>query len=366
MASSWIRHPSLWLSVFLVLSLLGNLALILPTYIVVVDPAPEEPLSVPHQKIQYSHPLVDDTYLEMLSLNTSENAIVTILRSDALAVPIATLGHSLDKVNSTVRRIALYVPGRVSPRALCIAALTGFEPKAISPTITPAPAVALDADAHPTQQHFRQAAGLEPKFWDFEELGLKAVVYLDASTLARRNFDELFTLPFAFAAVPDARINNSRSDMDLDGRLLFFRPSAVAFQTLLARANITVYARDQEQAITHAFYGPDALRLPQAYSGDLELKRRSRSLWEGLQAELRLIHYSLVQPFWRGTHDDVGLEGTHEIVRLRASDWDGAFREEVLEWGGAWRETEETHRLEIMKCSWKHGMKPPNVFLTSD
>lgn len=306
---------------------------------------------------------MDDTHLKTLPLNASENAIVTILRSDALAIPIATLGYSLDKVNSTVRRIALYVPGQVSPRALCVAALTGFEPHAIPPTTIPTPAVAADEDAYPAQQHFRQLAE-KSKFWDFDKLGLKAVVYLDASTLARRNFDELFTLPFAFAAAPDARTNNSRSDMDLDGRLLFFRPTTVAFQTLMARANVTVYARDQEQGIMHAFYGPDALRLPQAYSGDLEMKRRSRSMWEGLQGELRLIHYSVVQPFWRDNHDEVGLEDTHEIVRLRASDWDGAFREEILEWGEAWRETEETHRLEIMRCSWKHGMKPPNVIFT--
>ena len=312
---------------------------------------------------QYSHPLVDDTYLNTLSLNTSENAIVTILRSDALAIPIATLGYSLDKVNSTVRRIALYIPGQVSPRALCVAALTGFEPHAISPTITPAPAAVTDGDTHPMQQHFEQLTNT-PSFWDFGKLGLKAVVYLDANTLARRNFDELFTLPFAFAAVP--RNNHSHSDMDLDGRLLFFRPATVAFQSLMARANISTSANDQEQAITHAFYGPDALRLPQAYSGDLEMKLLSRSSWEGLQGELRLIHYSLVQPSWRGTHAEVGLEDTREIVRLRASDWGGTFREEILEWGEAWKETEESHRLEIMKCSWKHGMRPPNVILTSN
>ncbi|KAI0677291.1 nucleotide-diphospho-sugar transferase [Trametes maxima] len=269
--------------------------------------------------------------------------------NDAFAVPIATLGHSLNKVNSVARRIIFYLPSRVSPRALCIATMAGWEAYPVDRVDPPA-----DGGVH---SHFIDQF-TKLKLWNFEDLGIKALVYLDADTLVRRNFDELFALPFNFAAVPDVYIDDPGFTIGFNAGVMFVRPNGGAFRDLVSHINTANYSHwEAEQAYLNVFYGADTVRLPYVYNGNIAIKRRNPRLWEGLQDELRLIHFSLVKPFWRNVYDEIGLDYVHDTVKLRATDWDSAFREEILEWGQSWTEVERKYGHEIMKCGWKHGIE---------
>ena len=118
--------------------------------------------------------------------------------NDAFAIPTATLGESLNRVNTAARRILFYIPGRVSDRALCVATATGFEPVAVERINPPSDdSVSL---------HYNDTF-TKLSLWKFGEYGIKGVVYLDADMLVRRNFDELFRLPYNFAAVPDVYLD---------------------------------------------------------------------------------------------------------------------------------------------------------------
>ncbi len=276
----------------------------------------------------------------------SENAIVTSMYNDAFAVPIVTLGHSLNRVKSKARRIVFYLPGRVSERALCIATASGFEPYAVERIAAPGDGV----HGHFADQFTKLS------IWKFHELGVKAVVYLDADILVRRNFDELFALPFNFAAVPDIYVGEPGFTIGFNAGVLFVRTSATVFHDLVSQINTAHYRHwEAEQAYLNVFYGPDVARLPYIYGGNQAIKKRNPELWEALQPELRLIHYSLVKPFWRGVYNETGVEDMHENVLRRAEDWGGLWRDEIMEWGDAWRETEETYGLALSRCAWKHG-----------
>ncbi|RPD66911.1 nucleotide-diphospho-sugar transferase [Lentinus tigrinus ALCF2SS1-6] len=294
----------------------------------------------------HSHPVVNEEYMKTVRITSSENAIVTSMYNDAFAVPIVTLGHSLNRVNSKARRIVFYLPDRVSERALCIATASGFEPYAVE---------RIGAPVDGVHGHFADQF-TKLSIWKFHELGVKAVVYLDADILVRRNFDELFALPFNFAAVPDIYVGDPGFTIGFNAGVLFVRTSATVFKDLVSQINTAQYRHfEAEQAFLNVFYGPDAVRLPYIYGGNQAIKKRNPQLWEGLQPELRLIHYSLVKPFWRGVYNETGLEDMHENVLRKAEEWGGLWRDEILEWGEAWKETEEIYGLALSRCAWKHG-----------
>ncbi len=304
---------------------------------------------ISHIALCYRHdfPVVNEEFFRSVPLVRSENAIVTSMYNDAFAAPIATLGHSLNRVESNTRRILFYIPGQVSERALCIATVSGWEPHPVARVDPPA-----DGGVH---QHFIDQF-TKLSIWKFDELGIKAVVYLDADTLVRRNFDELFAMPFNFAAVPDVYIDDPGFSIGFNAGVLFVRTSTSAFHKLVSSINTARYAHwEAEQALLNVFYGADVVRLPYIYNGNMAIKRRNPEMWEGLQSELRLIHYSLVKPFWREVYNETGLEDMHRNVLMRAEEWDGTWRDEILEWGEAWKDTEDTHRYAITRCGWKHG-----------
>ncbi|KAI0649430.1 nucleotide-diphospho-sugar transferase [Trametes meyenii] len=347
-----LRQPATWLQLLFCLSLTWNVVLSRKKAKVITI---KEEIRTPLDNYQHlhHHSLINEAYLQSLPQHPSENAIVTSMYNDAFAVPIATLGHSLNKANSTARRIVFYLPGSVSQRALCIASMSGFEPYAVDRVEPPS-----DGGVH---SHFIDQF-TKLRIWTFADLGLKAVVYLDADTLVRRNFDELFALPFNFAAVPDVYVGDPGFTIGFNAGVLFVRPDSAKFRDLVAHINTAGYSHwEAEQAFLNVFYGADTVRLPYAYNGNIAIKKRNPRLWQGLQDELRLVHFSLVKPFWREVYDEIGIDYMHDNVKLRAGDWDGVFREEILEWGQVWGETERKYAHEIMKCGWKHGVEKPRT-----
>ena len=290
-----------------------------------------------------THPIVDTKALAALSTpaNPTDNAIVTGLYTDAFATAVATLGHTLNVANSSAARLLYYIDGKISPRALCIASVSGWEPVPIKRIAPPKGGV---------HRHFLDQYS-KLRLWTLDKRGYKAVAYVDSDTLVRRNFDELFRLPYTFAAVPDVYVDAQGYVSAFNAGVLFLRPDSALFTDMVAKIASARYPAEQaEQAFLNHYFGAEALRLPYAYNGNLAIKKRTPKLWAGLQDELRIVHFTMAKPFLQGDYDEVPmdqLEKNAEKVARRKS----AYKEEIGEWVEAWRETRRTYTAKLAKCN---------------
>ncbi|OSX61765.1 glycosyltransferase family 8 protein [Postia placenta MAD-698-R-SB12] len=295
-------------------------------------------------------PVVNDDFLRTRSppLNSSENAIVTSLYTDSYATAIATLGHSLNRANSTASRILFYLPEKISPRALCIATATGFIPRAI--TRIPPPHGGKGVYDHFMDQYSKL------NIWTLADEGYKGVVYLDADTLVLRNFDELFALPYNFAAVPDVYVDGMGFSLGFNAGVLFLRPSTEVFTDMLAKIDTASYnMHEAEQSFLNHYYGAEAVRLPYAYNANLAIKKRKPELWADVKREARIVHYTLVKPFLKEWDNSgktvVEIRRMESNVQNKLSAFGGMFKEELLDWVGIWKETRRTYADVLTVCS---------------
>jgi len=309
---------------------------------------PQPPLLTALDNYQHlnSQPLVNAAFMANTPpLNVQENMIVTSLYTDAFATAVATLGHTLNKVNSTAGRLLLYIPEKISSRALCIALSTGFIPYPIKRIPPPYEGV------HP---HFLDQYS-KLTLWSLDSLGVQSLVYLDADTLVHRNFDELFSIPFNFGAVPDVYVDDPGFTLGFNAGMLFLRPSTSVFDRMLEQIGTASYrAEDAEQSFLNHFYGSEAVRLPYAYNANLAIKRRKPELWADLKREARIVHYTLVKPFLQGDYEEVEISELDKNIVQQYGAWGGIYKEELDEWADAWRETFHHHGAEITECRRAH------------
>lgn len=289
--------------------------------------------------------MVAATTTSTSAVSVSENAIVTTLYSDAYAPAVAALGHSLNKVNPSARLIVLYIPSQVSARALCLATASGFAP-------------------HPVQRipPPHNGSGIEPRFmdqytkltlWTLDRLPdpVRALVYIDADALVLRNFDELFALPYHFAAVPDVYGDARGFTTSFNAGVMFLRPDSSLFHAMVESLPEANYPPTMaEQAFFNQYFATDVLRLPYAYNGNLALKQRSPHVWSGIQEEMRIIHYTLIKPFVTKKWGTVPLEEMQDRVNEAAEEKWGMFRNEMLYWGRVWEETRLVYAQKFDEC----------------
>ncbi|EKM50574.1 glycosyltransferase family 8 protein [Phanerochaete carnosa HHB-10118-sp] len=264
-------------------------------------------------------------------------AIVTTIFSDSYAPAVATLGHSLRRVNTSARLVLLYLPSKVSPKALCLATSSGFVAHPIERIPPP-------ADGRGMNQHFIDQY-TKLRLWSLDTLSepITSLVYIDSDTLVLHNFDELFSLPYNFAARLHARLQRRRP---------LLRPDSRVFDSLRAALNIARYPPEYaEQAFLNQYFATDALRLPLAYNGNIAIKRRAPEVWDSLQGEMRIIHYTLTKPFISHSWKDVPLDRIEERVRKAATENGGLYREEMLQWGDMWRETRRVYADRLRECT---------------
>ncbi|EMD35287.1 glycosyltransferase family 8 protein [Gelatoporia subvermispora B] len=305
------------------------------------DPVPPLTALDNHQYLN-SQPIVNSNFLSGAPpLDSTENMVVTSLYTDAFAPGVAALGHTLSKVNSSAGRLMLYLPDKVSSHALCIASSSGFVPYPVKRIPPPYEGV------HP---HFLDQYS-KLTVWALDGLGVESVVYLDADTLVRRNFDELFRMPFNFGAVPDVYVDDPGFTLGFNAGMLFVRPSSAVFDEMMSQIGTAQYkAQDAEQSFLNHYYGADAVRLPYAYNANLAIKRRKPELWTDLKRSARIVHYTLVKPFLQGDYETVDLDELDRNVVRQYGAWGGIFKEELDDWAEAWRETRQTYDAEIANC----------------
>lgn len=138
--------------------------------------------------------------------------MVSSLYSDGFAIALAVVGHSARHANISARFLLPYVVPLIPPP--------------------------------------HGGEGIHPRFrdqytklsiWKLDTMGIMSAIYLDADTLVRRNFDELFDSPFSFAAVPDVYGAGDPRGFSLtfNAGVLAFHPSSLVFGAFDAIAMFT-------------------------------------------------------------------------------------------------------------------------------
>ncbi|KAG6906123.1 hypothetical protein DXG01_015797 [Tephrocybe rancida] len=295
---------------------------------VLFGPPPYSPM------FDYQH--LDPPALVPLSSSSTPSsetrAVVSTLYSDSYAIGAAVLAYSLQIANITAPLLLLpYLHGRISDEALCVVRAAGWTP-------TPVPFI-------PPPHGGR---GIYYRFFDqytklnIWGLSVSRAVYLDADTLVRRNFDELFEMPWAFGAVPDIYGDKRGFTVGFNAGVMVFRPDGEVLRRMKNALETARYPLEQaEQSFLNLFFSGSAVRLPYAYNANLAMKKVAPALWAGMEQEIRVVHYTLVKPFvderdrsGKMLRDDERLQ---QIMDEAAKAKGGLFKEEV----GWWRETYE-------------------------
>lgn len=241
--------------------------------------------------------------------------------------------------------IVLYLPHRVSNDALCIATSSGFEPHPVERIKPPHNGKGLNP------QYIDQFTKLS--LWTLDTLGIRALVYLDADTLVVNNFDEIFAMPYRFAAVPDVWDGARGFTLEFNAGVLFLRPDSAVFRRMVASlATAKFPAKYAEQAFLNQFFAADAVRLPLVYNGNLMTKKRSPEIWAAMRDTMRVIHYTMTKPFV-GPHpryERIPLKRLPHRVSEATHEWGGIYTEEVELWGRMWEATRTTYAEEMDKC----------------
>ncbi|KAH8102801.1 nucleotide-diphospho-sugar transferase [Phellopilus nigrolimitatus] len=247
-----------------------------------------------------------------------ERAVVTTIYSESFAAGILTLGHSLQAANTSARLMVLYIPGRLSSQTLCRLQAGGWE-------TLPIPRIPPPNGGKGVHTRFHDQYS-KLQIWGLDKLGIKSVVYLDGDTLVRKNFDELWSLPFNFAAVPDVYTDNRGFALTYNAGVMFLRTSSAVMDDMLSKIETAEYRHlDAEQGFLNTYFATQVVRLPYIYNANLALKQRSASIWHAIEKDMRVVHYTVVKPF-----PETDLSGERKLV-------DGGFWEtEIGWWEGMW------------------------------
>ncbi|KAI0753147.1 nucleotide-diphospho-sugar transferase [Daedaleopsis nitida] len=289
-----------------------------------------------------SHPIVEMEALPAIKpANSHDNAVVTGLYTDAFATAVATLGHTLNVANSSAARLLFYLPDKISDRALCIASVSGWTPVPIERIAPPFGGV---------HRHFLDQYS-KLHLWTLDKKGYESVVYVDGDALVRRNFDELFRLPYTFGAVPDVYLTAQGYSTAFNAGVMLIRPDSALYDDMVSKIATARYPAEQaEQAFLNLYFGAEVLRLPYAYNANLAIKKRTPQMWRALQDEMRIMHFTMAKPFLQGDYAEVPmdqLDRNVEKVARKKSD----YKEEIREWLDAWHATKRTYEKELAKCN---------------
>ncbi|KAI0079227.1 glycosyltransferase family 8 protein [Panus rudis PR-1116 ss-1] len=289
------------------------------------------------------HPLIDESYMTHSNPSNSKYAIVTSLYGDAFAPAVATLGHTLRKTNTTADLIVFYFDDKVSSSALCLATSSGF-------VAQPVERIPPPNNGRGVHRHFLDQF-TKLRLWQLDQQGYTGVVYLDADTLVHRNLDELFALPFNFAAVPDIFLDSRGFTLGFNAGVLFLHPSSSVFDDMVSKIALAQFpAEDAEQSFLNHYFGAEAVRLPYAYNGNLAIKKRAPLLWQTTEPERRLVHFTMVKPFLGHDYAQVEFDDLEEHVVEMSKKKGGLYAPEVLWWGQEFNEWKRENSARISSC----------------
>ncbi|KAH8111456.1 nucleotide-diphospho-sugar transferase [Phellopilus nigrolimitatus] len=256
------------------------------------------------------HSLHYDNATRIAIPSPDERAVVTTLYTESYTGGVLTLAQSLKAVNTSARLVLLYFPERISSWTQCRLRSVGWELYPI-PRIPPP-----DGGRGVFYRFLDQYSKLQ--IWGLDKIGIKSY------TLVRRNFDELWALPFTFAAVPDIYGDNRGFTLSFNAGVMFLRTSSEALADMLDKICTAAYKhKDAEQGFLNTYFAVHVVRLPYIYNANLALKRRNADIWHAIEKDMRIVHYTLVKPFYED-----------ERKRLDGGLW----MDEMGWWEASWRE----------------------------
>jgi len=190
------------------------------------------------------------------------------------------------------------------------------------------------------------------RIWTLDQppTSLKSIVYLDADTLVKRNFDELFDIPFVFSASPDVYLDKRGFSIGFNAGVLAIKPDSEVFDDMMTKISRKEYRHEEaEQGFLNFYYGQQAIRLPHVYNGNLAIKTKSRQYWDAIQDQMRIVHFTLTKPFAMvpncGGEDGActveeiwDAERHKSFVETAKTDRDGDFKEEIEWWESVYDE----------------------------
>ena len=267
-------------------------------------------------------------------ITSEERAVVSSLYTDSYVFPLAVLGHTLKRHHINARRVLIYLPDRISNRTLCFVQAAGWELHPVE--FIPPPQGGKGIHYTFVDQYTKL------NIWTLDQIGIKTGVYLDADTIVRGNFDEIWNLPFEFGAVPDVYVDKPGFTPGFNAGVLLFHPSTKVFEDMVSKLETTKFRlKDAEQSYLNHYFGAEAVRLPYAYGGNLALRERSPEMWEGIQADMRIIHYTINKPFNARMKCPGGICNPKEVFDLKKQQawldkakgkWKGHFVPELTLW----------------------------------
>lgn len=182
---------------------------------------------------------------------------------------------------------------------------------------------------------------------------MDALVYLDADTLVLRNFDELFGLPYTFAAAPDVWEDGRGMTLEFNAGVLFLRPNMQTYENMLSVLPITRFPLFfAEQAFLNQYFAGRTITLPPVYNANIVTKKKYPTLWRGMWdvKEVRMIHYTVVKPFLGSGMKGIPVDDVDGRVKEVAESQGGRYREEVEMWGRLWKETRGVYPIIKEEC----------------
>jgi len=269
---------------------------------------------------------------------------VTSLYTDAYGVAVSTLGYSISKTSTTARKIVIYLPDKVSNYTLCRVKSAGWE-------LLPVEYIPPPDGGEGVFWRFLDTY-TKLRIWTLDQAptSLKSVVYLDADTLVKQNFDELFDIPFIFSASPDVYMDNPGFTFGFNSGVLAIKPNSTVFDDMLTKIYRSDYGHgDADQGFLNVYYGQQVARIPHVYNGNLAIKSRSRQFWDAIQGQMRIVHFTLVKPFEVaprcGNQDETctpeeiwETERHKRFVEAAKMDRDGGYKEEIEWWESVYDE----------------------------
>ncbi|KZP15306.1 glycosyltransferase family 8 protein [Athelia psychrophila] len=297
----------------------------------------------------------------------SKHAIVSTLTTDSYAIAVAVLAHSAREANSSARLILTYPESspRLSASALCVARVAGWE-------LHPVPLISAPGGGKGMSHQRFLEMFTKLQIWGLDDI-VDRVVYLDADTLVRRNFDELFALPWSFAAVADVYASSRGFDVTFNAGVLALRTSSAVLKEMRQMVDVlteeakqgrpSIPPNEAEQGFLNVYYGADVAKLPYAYNANLAIKVASPVMWDALieKKEIRVVHYTVVKPFVNIAAVDKDKGGEHGLKvvidePLRQINEDakkkegGIFKDEVAWWWEAYERLMLEKGHEIREC----------------
>jgi hypothetical protein len=267
-------------------------------------------------------------------ITSEQRAVVSSMYTDSYVFSLVVLGHTLKQHHIHARKILIYLPDRISKRTLCFVQAAGWELHPVE--YIPPPHGGKGVHWSFVDQYTKL------NVWTLDKIGIKTAVYLDADTIVRRNFDEIWNMPFEFGAVPDIWVDDPGFTAGFNAGILFFHPSTEVFNDMVSKLETTVFRlKDAEQSYLNHYFGAQAVRLPYAYGGNLAIKERAPEMWKAMQADMRIVHYTLVKPFDSKMKCPDGLCDQTKVYDLKRQDaffetakekWKGNFIPEFTWW----------------------------------